>query len=357
VTIVEKGRIVKAGLAAAMVLLCSLPDSACALDAVYREGRQSRQQGEIIGFTRTELKLKRGNRPAESIPANEIRRVMWDGEDPSLNLRRADEEAGRYDRALEAYQQALEAAPASARNLKDDLTYLIARTTAKIAIADPTKADAAIAKLDGFLEAHPDHFRYFEGQRFLGELYLAKQEPEQAAVYFEKLARAPWNEYKMLAGNATARRALSQSNVEEAIAAYEQVLAIPVDKPDEQTEHYTALFGKVECLEQLQKYAEATEVLQGAQDKLPLDNQRLQAQMYLRRGALLQATGQSKQAVLAYLHVDLLFARDPAMHAESLYHLSRLWNATDDPERAADASARLRKSYPKSEWAQKLGGG
>lgn len=334
-----------------------VPGIALSADAIYREGRQSPQQGEITGYNRTEVVLKQGSQPPDAIPANEIRRIVWDGEDASLNLRRSDEEAGRLERALEAYQQALADAPASARELKTDLTYLIARVTARMAQGDATRADEAIEKLEAFLKANPDHFRFFEGQRFLGEAYLAKQDYARAAAQFEKLAEAPWNEYKMIAGNATARRALKQGDVDAAVKAYQSVLDMPFDKPDEQDEHYSALFGMTECLERQQDYSKAIGVLDEALEELPVDKSRLQAEMYVRRGAVLQAMGQSKQAVLAYLHVDLLFPRDPTLHAESLYHLARLWNAAGRPERAADASSRLRNSYPKSEWALKLGGG
>jgi len=61
--------------------------------------------------------------------------------------------------------------------------------------------------------------------------------------------------------------------------------------------------------------------------------------------------------VLAYLHVDLLFQRETAYHAESLFHMAKLWKTVQSPERGDAAVDKLIASYPKSEWAKKLSGG
>jgi len=56
---------------------------------------------------------------------------------------------------------------------------------------------------------------------------------------------------------------------------------------------------------------------------------------------------------LAFLHVDLLFARFPEQHAEALSKLATLWTEVDQAERAAQARNTLKEKYPESEWAKK----
>ena len=85
------------------------------------------------------------------------------------------------------------------------------------------------------------------------------------------------------------------------------------------------------------------------------DNESLQAESYLRRGDCLRLLNRQKESVLAYLHVDLLFASQRAMHAEALFHLGSLWAAVGQPERASSVRERLRSDYPQSSWTKKLG--
>ena len=77
---------------------------------------------------------------------------------------------------------------------------------------------------------------------------------------------------------------------------------------------------------------------------------------YVRQGDCLQAQNKTKEAILAYLHVPVLFSKEKALHAESLFRLSQLWGSVQKPERAADARAELERLYPDSEWAKKLAG-
>ena len=76
-------------------------------------------------------------------------------------------------------------------------------------------------------------------------------------------------------------------------------------------------------------------------------------QAYNALGAFYRSKQQDTDAVLAYLHVDLLFASNPSAHAEALYHLSQLWGKLDKPDRGVDAANRLRANYAGSSWAQR----
>ena len=56
---------------------------------------------------------------------------------------------------------------------------------------------------------------------------------------------------------------------------------------------------------------------------------------------------------MAYLHVDVLFYADPDTHAESLYHLSKLWLVAKNQDRAAAAKNLLKQRYAGSVWSGK----
>ena len=83
------------------------------------------------------------------------------------------------------------------------------------------------------------------------------------------------------------------------------------------------------------------------------ENQELHARAYNVLGNCYLAAGKKKEALLAFLHVDLLYARFPEQHAEALANLATLWTEVDKADRAAQAKHCSKKSTQSSAWAQK----
>ncbi|HID21945.1 MAG TPA: tetratricopeptide repeat protein, partial [Planctomycetaceae bacterium] len=272
------------------------------------------------------------------------------------NLARGDEKSGRIEKALETYRDVLKQVPPDKTNLKRDVEFLIARATAKLALSDPSRHDEAVQALEAFVKSTGESFRYYEAVRLLGELYLAKKDFAQARTAFEQLGRAPWQDYKMAARSAMAQILLAEGKVSEALAAFDSVLKTPANTALEKQRRWEAMLGKANCLIQQKQYEPALKILQDVVREAPAEDSRILAEAYVRQGDCLQAMGKPKQAVLAYLHVPVLFPGEPERHAEALYHLSRLWNAVERPERAADARAELESKYPDSPWTKRLSG-
>ena len=59
----------------------------------------------------------------------------------------------------------------------------------------------------------------------------------------------------------------------------------------------------------------------------------------------------TKEALMNYLKVDVLYYSYPQYHAEALYHLVRLWKAVNRPDRAKEAKGLLQSRHPNSVWA------
>jgi len=327
-----------------------LTQHARAVDVIYQKSSDQAVSGTITDVTATSITIERGSKKTD-IPVNDIDRLRWNAEPARINLARADEKNGRLDEALEKYKEAL--GEATDRNLKSDIEFMIARVTATRALADPEKLDDAIKELNSYQAQNKSFYRYYDALYLLGRLQMAKKDFVSAQTTFQQLAATPWNDYKMASQNALARIKLMQNDVAAALAGYEAVLKMPAQTNAEKTKRYEALLGKANCLQKEDKNAEAVQALQDVIDNLPGSDSAVLAEAYLLQGSGLRKQKKNKEAVLAYLHVDVLFASESAMHAEALYWLSQLWGQVGHQGRATAASTKLKSSYPNSEWAKK----
>jgi tetratricopeptide (TPR) repeat protein len=309
-------------------------------DIVFRKGTTTRIGGEFKSQTKEELVLMSGpgNKKEEKIPANEILRVEWDGEPASMKLARSAEERGNLQDALVKYQEVAAEVQAAQANLKTDLEFLVARVTAKLAKGDPAKVDEAIQKLDAYRTAHANSFRHYDVLLLLGETYLAKGDYASAEPAFKELEMSPWDDYKMASRIAQGRLLLRKNDVAGAQSLFK-----------EKARQYEARLGVATCHQRQNQFQEAAKELDLIIKEAPATDSKTMGEAYLRKGDNLLAAGQKKDALLAYLHVDVLFSGEKDLHAEALYHLSTLWNEVAQPGRAADARAKLSADYPNSE--------
>ena len=101
------------------------------------------------------------------------------------------------------------------------------------------------------------------------------------------------------------------------------------------------------------KTDEAIKAVQAVIAKADPENQELHARAYNILGNCYLTASKKKEALLAFLHVDLLYSRFPEQHAEALANLATLWADLDKADRAAQARDLLKEKYPNSAWAGK----
>ena len=316
------------------------------------------ERGEITATSKTEVTIQAqtGTRREEKkVPVNEIMRVEWKAEPPALQLHRAAERSGQLRPALQGYRKV--EAEVTDKNVKTDVAFLIARTLAKMGEADSAQLAEAAKALETFIGQNGNHFRYFPALAQLGDVYLNQKNYEQAQATFDKLGQAPWADYQMLAKVATGRLALAQEKYDAALAQFEAVAAMSANTPGETARRQQALLGKAAALRGQNQPAEATKVLDEVIDQAAAENTETLAEAYNLKGDSLQAEGKVKEALLAYLHVDVLFPGETSEHAKALYNIAQLWEKENRLDRAGDARAKLRDLYPNSREAQLAFGG
>ena len=337
--------------------LLAAVNSASAIDEVIRKSGETSAKGDITEINKdgVTVTMKVGNKTTV-VPSNDIAKIRWDGEPAKLNLARGNEDGGRLEIALTGYQEAERDPRANKENIKKDIQYMIARTMGKMALAQPSKADDAISKLEAFSKANPDHFYFYECKLLLGRVYQAKKDFGNAQGAFDALKRAKYPDYRMAATAMSGRLKLDQDDVDGALSAFESVIGENASSPAEKSRRYQAMLGKATCQFKKNQYGDAIKTLDDVVKQASAEDTGVQAEAYVRQGDCLQAQNKTKEAILAYLHVPVLFSKEKALHAESLFRLSQLWGSVQKPERAADARAELERLYPDSEWAKKLAG-
>ncbi len=314
----------------------------------------TRVAGEITATTKNDLTVKPTIGDARTIPASDITNVEWNDATAELKLGLSDENSGRLDSAATRVAKSKTDSTGANEKLKLEFDFILARIAARQALADAAKLDDAIGKLDAFRKAGGDHFRYFEAVSRLGELQLAKKDYAAAQSTFALLEQAASPDYKLAAKIAMGRIELAQGQNSAAIQTFDNAISTAGKSPAEQMRKYEAMLGKARAQAMESQHAEALAALEQVTNSAPADATALQAEAYVLEGHSLQALNRNKEAVLAYLHVDILFPRESNLHAEALYHMARLWKTVQSPERGLEAEAKLTAAYPNSEWAKKL---
>jgi tetratricopeptide (TPR) repeat protein len=336
-----------------LVIACALGSAAAAFDTV--KTRKGSAYGEIIGMDadKVEIRQSSGNALTKQVPVNEIQAVLYEGEPMDLKTARNHVLAGRFAEASTALQK-IDKTP-SRREIAQDIEFYKALCAAKLALAGKMKIADAGRMMKAFADAHSKSYHYYEASEVVGDLLVAVGSYAPAVDYYARLEAAPWPDYRMRAGVAVGRALLSQGKIEEALAAFDKVLAIAAEGDAVQQQRLAATLGKAAALVASKKPDEAIKIVDDLLEKADPENASLMSRAYNIRGAAQRQAGRIMPAILDFLHVDILYASAHDAHAEALANLADLWEQDHKIERANRARKALEERYPESPWAKKGG--
>ncbi len=337
----------------ALVLIGSV-SVATAADVLERRGGSAKLSGKITAVSKDKVSIETSKGEKLDVPANEVEEILWEGEPAVLKSARNNEMAGKLTQATDGLAKAAAENKSDRAEIKVDIDYFTQRTFARLALTDPAKVADALKKLNDFQTKHSDSRHYYDAVRLLVDLNLIQKDAAAARTAAETLAKAAGNDQKMASKIALARVSILENKVPEAQKGFEEVVASTGTTPAEESRKLEAKLGVANCLQLQSKFDDAIKLLDEVITHTAAEDSRIQAEAYVRQGDSYQAAGKSKDALIAYLHVDVLFSTEKAYHPEALYHLSRLWTAVQQPDRANEAADKLTTEYPNSPWAQKL---
>lgn len=330
--------------------------AARAEDTVMKLTGKDHARGKITAMSASEVTVERSSGP-ETVKLVDIDFIRFDDEPATLNSARSNIAEGRYENALKYLDKIAEKMPERAE-LQGEVLYLRGLAAARLAMErgdNDAIRDAGAAVL-AFVEKNATHYRALPAAELLGDLYVAAGAFGKAKDAYSSLAKSEFPDFRMRGALAAGRAAVEQEKYDEAVAEFDKVVALAGASQDKiaVARKYAALLGKARCLARANQVDAALALVNEVLPALPPENKDLHAEAYLTLGAChrSQPAGR-KNAIWAYLHVDLAYYSNPQAHAEALYYLSELWKQDGKPDRSDLAREMLTERYASSTWARR----
>ncbi|MGD9126909.1 MAG: hypothetical protein PVH19_05970 [Planctomycetia bacterium] len=306
----------------------------------------SPRSGDVTKMTPDAVTITRGGLDTD-IPTNKIVSISFSGEPRSLSRAREAALSERFEDAITALKD-VDASKLTGP-IAADAAFWQAFSESQIAMQGRASIDEAGGKLHKFIQDHPKNYHSYTAHRLMGDMLLAGGQAGTAATYYETLGKAPWPELqaesKILsalalaeAGKATQAQSLAQQAATAANLSLSQKAALDL--------------VQAQCLISENKPKQAVRLIEKQLKNLPPEDNALNAKAYNMLGKAYRQAGQSRDALLAFLHVDLLYANNALAHAEALSNLAQLWDEVHKPERARTAKETLKQRYRFSRWSK-----
>jgi TolA-binding protein len=304
--------------------------------------------GRVLGQVESEsplevvVKLGAGS---TSVPTDQIVSIRYDGQPATLQLAETRVSAGQLAEAADLFKKA--AGEAGEKPLVLQMArYREAATLADLALVEPERMKDAKDRLLRFVRAYPNSRHIVPAREDLARLQLNSGDFAGAQATLAELARLPKAGDR--AAVLKAKLLAKQDRHDEAVSELDRLITTLPDRSAGQRE---ARLAKAECLVGLKKYKDAEVLVRQVIQAAPAEDVPAQAAAYNTLGDCLRAANRPKDALLAYLHTDLLYAKDKQEHPRALFQIERLFRQLKQDARADDYAQRLRQDYPRTKWS------
>jgi tetratricopeptide (TPR) repeat protein len=324
-------------------------------DQLYRKGMAS-EKGIVSDMSKTEVTLSSGG-AKRAFPANEIQRINFDGEPGDLSQARTTIlTTANYKAALEDLKKVdLKKVDTRADMIKQEVDFYRALCLAHLSLTEGGEKKAAEDALTKFCKDHKESYHFYPAAELAGDVAAAAGRYDDAAKYYNAVAGAPWDDTRIRANVSLARMLSAQGKYPEALEKYDAV-AKDVDTPETGPYKQQAIVGRAVCLAETSKPDEAIALINDPKGVIATNDPKdtkLMSRAYNALGTAYSRAGKKKEAILAFLHTDLLYFQDPDAHAEALYNLAGLFQDTNKADRSIEARNTLKARYAGSVWETK----
>lgn len=336
-----------------LVLLCAHSASAQSRTDTIIPTNGSPIRGKVTNANRNEITIDVKG-AAQKLPVNELERIVFGGVPSAFRQAHESLGDGQFGNALEMLKKVK---PSQIKNAlaKQDFAFQSAYCKAMLGDEIEGGTAAAAKELLDFLKAYPKSFHFYRAAETLGDLAMRLGSYNKAATYYKQLGRSPAKSDQLKSAVLEANALLAQgpSQSKAALERYSVVVNSKARGAKAERQRQFALAGKAACEAELGKPESAIKTAQEVIRNNDHSDIELFAKAYNALGAGFRKSDNPRDAVLAYLHVDLICYRARDAHAESLYYLSKLWPVVGKPNRASEARSLLKSRYPGTTWASR----
>lgn len=286
----------------------------------------------------------------KKVTVPEIVEIIYASEPTDLRNARSLIQSGRFEDAKERLDK-LDATGVARDAILQEIEFYKAVAAAKLAMAGAGDKTEAARAVGAFRAKYAGNYHYYEATQLMGDLASAMGRNDVAADQYKLIGAAPWPDYKMKAAVLEGQAQQRAGDFTAAQANFDKVLGAQLNTPAARREKDFAALGKAVCLSAAGSPQEGIKLVESVIARNNSKDVPLFAKAYNAKGACNLKAGKNKEALLDYLHTDLLFFADAEAHAEALFHLTKLWTEDRKGDRAALARQTLASQYPGSVWA------
>jgi len=280
-----------------------------------------------------------------NFPVGEIRRVSFQGDPPELTRARDFIMDGQYDQALGELKQ-IDVSQIGRDEMKADVQFYSALSQGEMALAGQGDLGQATKAAMAFVQQNSDSYHFYPTTRLLGDLAKAMGNFQRAAQFYGYMMRAPSTEMKIESVYQGGMVKLADKDLAGAKADLEKVSGIKATSGEAQRFQTLAKAALAEVAAREGQVDQAIEIVNGLIKTVNPTDTQTNARIYNALGAAYLAAGQDEDALLAYLHTQLMYSMHAESHVEALKQLIDLWTKVGKPDRAAQARGELQQRYP-----------
>ena len=334
-------------------LLCIPADLSAQTDNIsfLAEGRAT-MRGEIQASSPTsiEVALSSGK---QTVNPWDVRSVRLADEPNYLARARANFSDQRYNAALAAIQDATDRP--TRKVMIQELDFYAAMSTAHMALqGEQVSIDSAKQMISQFMSQHADSFRMIPVVSMMGDLEIASGDFAAASSQFQKLVKTSWVDFQLQAQLKLGLCQLRSGNASEAIQSFKQVQSVQLNTPEAEQVKHIAQCYEAQALGESGQPDAGIAIVQRIIQNESSENSELFARAYNALGTCYLNKNDTKAALDAFLHTDVMFFTEEDAHAEALVHLYNLWSEFRKTDRAMRARERIKQRYRNTHWAAKI---
>ena len=312
----------------------------------YEEGTRS---GTIKEYSRDGVVFTYDAKDGEKDATLRPEQIVWllfENEPPELAAARVEIQVGAYEDALGKID-AIEEDDVKSDKIALEIEWNRVYATMKLALADAGDLGNASDKVKKFVEVAPDHYRRFDAFALLGDAAAATGDWDGAAKYYAELESAKSESVKAIGKVGRARAALETNKIDEAKTLFAEVAES--EELDAQLEglgaRTVARIGLADALARQKDYDAALKALEETLASTPNGATMQQAVVYNALGRVYADAGRAEEAVVAYLHVDLLYPAARSERVKALKALVPLWKKLGRNDRSRETRQFLKERF------------